>query len=141
MIAEDMIARLDAVRETGPGRWLARCPGHEDRHPALSIRESEDGRILIHDFAGCPVDSVVSALGLRLSDLFPPRTEADHHRPPERRPWPAADVLRAVAHEALIAAIAIEVVGRGEALSIEDQERALLAAERLRDAAVLGAPS
>jgi hypothetical protein len=77
----------------------------------------------------------VSALGLRLSDLFPPQP-SDH--PPERRPWPAEDVLRAVAHEALIAAIAIENVGRGEALSTADRDRALLAAERLRDAAVLG---
>lgn len=94
--------------------------------------------MLLHCFAGCPVDSVVSALGLRLSDLFPPRS-SDH--PPERRPWPAEDVLRAVGHETLIAAIAIETVARGEALSTEDRDRALLAAQRLWDAAVLGTTS
>ena len=136
--AENLIARLDAVRTTGPGRWLARCPAHEDRHPSLAIRALEDGRTLLHCFAGCPVDSVVSALGLRLSDLFPPRP-SDH--PPERRPWPAEDVLRAVGHETLIAAIAIEMVARGEALSTEDRDRSLLAAQRLWDAAVLGTTS
>ena len=135
MDAETLIGRLDAVRTTGPGRWLARCPAHEDRHPSLAIRALEDGRTLLHCFAGCPVNSVVSALGLRLSDLFPP-WPSDH--PAERRPWPAEDVLRAMAHEALIAAIAIENVARGEVLSTADRNRALLAAERLRDAAVLG---
>lgn len=78
---------------------------------------------------------MVLALGLRLSDLFPPRPS---ERPAEHRPWPAEDVLRAVAHEALIAAIAIENVARGEALSTADRDRTSLAAERLRDAAVLG---
>jgi hypothetical protein len=80
---------------------------------------SEDWRTAAR-FAGCPVDSVVSALGLRLSDLFPPRS-SDH--PPERRPWPAEDVLRAVAHEALITAIAMENVARGGALSTADRDR------------------
>jgi hypothetical protein len=83
MDAEDLIARLDAVRTTGPDRWIARCPAHLDRHPSLAIRGLKDGRTLLHCFAGCPVDSVVSALGLRLSDLFPPRP-SDHS--PQRRP-------------------------------------------------------
>jgi hypothetical protein len=138
MDAENLIARLDAVRITGLGRWLARCPAHEDRHPSLAIRALEDGRTLLHCFAGCQIDSVVSALGLRLSDLFPSRP-SDY--PPERRPWPAEDVLRAAAHEALIAAIAIQNVACGKPLSTEDRNRALLAAERLRDAAVLGTTS
>ena len=111
MDAENLIARLDAVRTTGPGRWIARCPAHEDRRPSLAIRALEDGRTLLHCFAGCPINSVVSALGLRLSDLFPFRSS---YHPPARRPWPAEDVLRAVAHEALITAIAIENVARGE---------------------------
>lgn len=136
MTVEDLIARLDGVRQTGPRRWIARCPAHEDRHPSLAIRALEDERILLHCFAGCSVNSVMSALGLRVSDLFPPRP-SDHS--PERRPWPAEDVLRAAAFEALIAAAAIENLARGEALSTEDRERALLAAERLHDAAVLGA--
>jgi hypothetical protein len=70
MNAEDLIARLDAVRTTGPGRWLARCPAHEDRRPSLAIRGLENGRTLLHCFAGCPVDSVVSALGLAGANMI-----------------------------------------------------------------------
>jgi hypothetical protein len=64
MSINTLLARLDAVRQTGPGRWLARCLAHEDRHP---FRVVEDGRTLLHCFAGCPVDSVVSALVIKRS--------------------------------------------------------------------------
>lgn len=53
MSAGALLARLDAVKPTGPGRWLARCPAHEDRSPSLSIRELDDGRTFVHCFAGC----------------------------------------------------------------------------------------
>ena len=71
MAAEVLLGRLDGVRKTGDGRWLARCPGHDDRGPSLSIRELGDGRVLIHDFAGCKTLEILSAVGLRLRDLFP----------------------------------------------------------------------
>src|SRR5690349_10346417 len=51
--AADIVARFDGVRERGPGRWMARCPAHDDSSPSLSIRELDDGTILLHDFAGC----------------------------------------------------------------------------------------
>ena len=43
MIAAKLLDRLPGVRKTGPGRWIAPCPAHEDRRPSLSIRELEDG--------------------------------------------------------------------------------------------------
>jgi hypothetical protein len=94
MSPEIVLSRLDGVRETRPSRWIAKCPAHDDRHPSLSIRALEGGRTLLHCFAGCEIHSVVSALGLRLSDLFPPRTDENHYRPAERWLWPAEDVLR-----------------------------------------------
>ena len=62
MIAESLLSCLDNVRETRPGYWLACCPAHDDRSPSLSIRELDDGRILIHDFAGCPPQDVLGAV-------------------------------------------------------------------------------
>ena len=52
--------------------WQARCPAHEDHQPSLSIREGDDGRVLLKCFAGCPVEAIVAALGLTLADLFEP---------------------------------------------------------------------
>jgi hypothetical protein len=53
------------------GRWQARCPAHDDTRPSLSISEGNDGRALIHCYAGCPTEKIVAALGLTLADLFP----------------------------------------------------------------------
>ena len=65
-----VLALLDAVSPSGDG-WRARCPAHDDEHPSLSIAEGEDGRCLLHCHAGCSVPSIVAALGLELTDLFP----------------------------------------------------------------------
>ena len=45
-------------------------PAHADRSPSLSICEGHDGRVLVHCFAGCTADQVVSALGLARRHLF-----------------------------------------------------------------------
>lgn len=72
----DALADLLHARRTGPGRWMARCPAHNDREPSLSIREGRDGRALINCFAGCALPSILSSAGLQLRDLFagPPHT-------------------------------------------------------------------
>jgi hypothetical protein len=69
-----VLERLNRVRRSGEG-WVARCPAHEDRSPSLSVREGNDGRALVHCHAGCDVTRIVSALGLELTDLFPPKDE------------------------------------------------------------------
>ena len=91
---DNLLSRLDKVRRSGPDSWMACCPAHEDKSASLSIRHDDDGKTLIHCFAGCSVHEVVGAIGLEISDLFPPR---DHHGKPERRPFPAMDALRGIA--------------------------------------------
>ena len=69
MTAEEILAHLDGVSESRSG-WTALCPAHDDRNPSLSIAQGQEGRILMKCFAGCATEDVVSALGLRMSDLF-----------------------------------------------------------------------
>jgi hypothetical protein len=57
--------RLAGIRNTGLGRWIARCPAHPDKSPSLSIRDV-GGKILLHDFAGCETADVMAAIGLGL---------------------------------------------------------------------------
>jgi hypothetical protein len=83
------------VRETGPGRWIAKCPAHKDRNPSLSIRELDDGRILLNDFAGCPTTDVIAALGMQMIDLFP--EPLGHQIRPSHARIPAADILNLIA--------------------------------------------
>jgi hypothetical protein len=68
MTIDEFVARLERRKPSGKG-WTARCPAHEDRHASLSVSEGDDGRILVHCFAGCRPEEVVAALGLTMADL------------------------------------------------------------------------
>lgn len=135
MTADVLLSRLDRVRSTRPGTWIACCPAHDDRKPSLSVRELDDGRVLLHCWVGCAAGDVVAAVGLTLGDLFPPRPERlDHRQRGERRPFPAADALRCVAHEAELIAIAACRMVRGLPPDDDDLQRILLAASRINAA-------
>lgn len=69
MIVKDVLAKLDGVREIGPGKWIALCPAHDDHWPSLNISQNGD-RILLKCFAGCSIDEVCTALGIEKRDLF-----------------------------------------------------------------------
>ncbi len=74
-----ILARLQGVRKTGDG-YTARCPAHDDRQQSLSIGEGKDEEVLLHCFAGCGVEDIVSAMGLAMADLYPAR-ERSNARP------------------------------------------------------------
>jgi len=132
--ADTLLSRLEKVRQTGAGRWQARCPAHDDKGPSLSVREMDDGRVLVHCFAGCDTSEVLAAVGLDIGDLFPSRGEVDR-LPGERRPFPAADVLRCIAFEALVVATAGAAICDGEPFGRKDREGLMLAVERIQEAA------
>lgn len=135
MSADLLLDRLDGVKRTGEGRYLARCPAHQDKRASLSVRVTGEEKILVHCFAGCSVHEVVSAAGLEISDLFPPRpSDPAHAGKPERRPFPATDILRAIAFEALVISCAAATMATGEALALADRDRLKLAASRIQDA-------
>jgi putative DNA primase/helicase len=68
---ERFLERLDGVRRRSPGDgYTALCPAHEDENPSLSVREGDDGRVLVKCFAGCGVEEVVGAIGMSMADLF-----------------------------------------------------------------------
>ena len=86
MTASELVGSLESVRARGPNKWGARCPAHADKSPSLSIREGDDGRLLVHCFAGCTIDEITSALGLRVSDLFTDATISRGQRAPNTIP-------------------------------------------------------
>lgn len=70
MNIESFLLLFERPRKTARG-WSVRCPGHQDKNPSLAVSEGDDGRILLHCFSGCPVDAILQAMGLKISDLFP----------------------------------------------------------------------
>lgn len=130
--ADKLLSRLQRIKRTGAGRWIASCPTREDRHPSLAIRELDDGRVLLHDFGGDDVASILAAVGLDLCDLFPATLGAAQ---PTRRPFNASDVLALVAIECSVAVVVCADVLRSRTVSELDFGRLLTAAQRLGDAA------
>jgi hypothetical protein len=131
---EKLTSRLDGVKRTGPGRFVAICPDHDDKNPSLTVAEKE-GRVLLHCFAGCEPADVLAAVGLTFSDLYPERPAYNKgNRTAAFNPY---DVLKCLTREAGIVTLAAAQVSTGHPLTTADAERVRLAHERLRDAAKL----
>ena len=67
---DKLLSAVGDYRRAGGG-FQARCPAHEDRNPSLSIRQTEDGTVLLKCKAGCSADMIAKAVGMTMRDLFP----------------------------------------------------------------------
>ena len=125
---ETILNRLAGVRRTGKS-FKAICPAHADRTPSLSVKEGDDGRVLLHCFGGCEMEAVVAAMGLRPADLFP----AD--KAPQRTtrlPGVSIRELKAAAEfERQVLYIVKSDQMNGRTVSQADWERAKLALRRI----------
>lgn len=137
-----LLQHLNNVKSTGKDHGIASCPGpiheHGDRHPSMTWRIRDDGALLIWCAAGCSAYEIVSAVGLDMSDLFPPREDGKHFAKSERRPFPAADILRALASESTFLLIAAADLQAGRVPTEADRARLALAAVRIQSALAAG---
>lgn len=102
MTTPAILERLEGVQGRDGGPWMAKCPAHRDRTPSLSVAVTESGATLLHCHAGCEPDDVLAAVGLRFSDLYPPRESSQARPTPVGRN--ARISLQTVAHASLVAA-------------------------------------
>ena len=116
---DKVLSCLDKVKPAGANKWKACCPAHDDKNPSLAISETADGTVLLKCWAGCTAQSIVSAIGLELRDLFPSEKR-------ERRGPSAA----AVKHERAVYLIGKALLDKG-ALEGDDLQRFNLAKQRL----------
>ncbi len=129
---DKILQHLSKVKKTSKG-YQAQCPAHADKSPSLSIKETADGRILLHCHAGCTAEAVVASIGLKLSDLYHPATNTT------RRPPPAPGISRSELHKAAsfektILYFASCDLSRGKTLNATDIARCDLARTRLQTA-------
>jgi putative DNA primase/helicase len=66
----DITKYLKGVKKTGAG-YTALCPAHDDQKNSLSIGTGEGKKILLHCHAGCPLENILQAAGLKTTDIFP----------------------------------------------------------------------
>ena len=126
---EKLLPRLEKVRQTAPAKWMACCPAHDDRSPSLSIRELSDGQLLVNCLAGCGGADVVRAVGLGFHDLYPENPQITKGCAPK---FNAREVLEISKQETLVAAVGLDRLLAGEALTDEDIDHMRTSLHRLR---------
>lgn len=65
-----LAAKGHEARETGPGKWIVRCPAHDDGNPSLHLAVNQEGKAGVKCYAGCSGEAVLAAIGLKLRDLY-----------------------------------------------------------------------
>lgn len=65
----DVLRSLKKVKQLKGGQYVAVCPAHKDTKPSLSVKEAENGKVLVFCHAGCTFLEVRQAfndLGIRI---------------------------------------------------------------------------
>jgi hypothetical protein len=131
---EVLLGKLLKVRGRGSNTWTACCPAHGDKTPSLAIKMLEDGRILLHCFAGCSSEEVLTALGLTIHDLFPEPLAQDRPMRSVKPAFFASDLMRIIHFEALVVLITALDIDKGRMPSEETRARVKTAFERIDEA-------
>ena len=126
---EKVLSRLGGVRTLKKGRYMALCPAHQDRSQSLSLSQADDGRILMHCFAGCHIEDVCSAIGLEVKDLFP-SNQTNYYS--GFKNWKSKRMRDALVREHMIVEMAKADRAKGRNLSENDKARVLKAIEFIR---------
>lgn len=74
ILRERVLPLLDGVKASG-GRYMARCPAHEDSKPSLSVSVGKEHPVVLNCFAGCERDAILDKLGLTWDELCKPRQD------------------------------------------------------------------
>jgi hypothetical protein len=134
---ENLLARLDKVKGRN-GSWTACCPAHNDKGPSLAVREGDDGRVLLHCFAGCETLSVLGAIGMDMTDLFPPDSKRRDYpiegKPSMKPAFFASDLMRIIHFEALVVQIVAFDIANNKPVNAETRERMGVAYQRIDEA-------
>jgi len=126
-----VLGQLDGVVRAGKA-FKALCPAHGDKTPSLSVKEGDDGRVLIHCFAGCSTEAVIGALSLTMEDLFV--ADTNQHLVPRVLGVSARELNAAAEHEMRIIYIVKADQKAGRKISDADLQRAKLAVDRISKA-------
>ena len=73
----DVLSKLDGVKQVGSNKWKAKCPVHNDNNPSMTV-SLKDNRVLCYCFS-CQATGkdVAEAIGLPVSSLFADKLQAD----------------------------------------------------------------
>jgi len=117
----DLLSRLEFVREIGSGSWRARCPSHQGTSKtSLKITEGDTGTVLVHCFGGCSFEAIIKKVGLTPSDLFPSSNVIKLSRASRKPRKDYRAIVHQLPHSATTILLAAEYIQQGKTLSEDD---------------------
>ena len=129
----NLLSRLDCVKETTNGQWVACCPnGHKSqspKSPKLGIKETDTGQVLINCIAGCDPLHVLETLGLDWKDLYPESTKPEL-KAHFRETLSNRDLLKIIKHNAMMLEIGASDLLKHRQLSNEDVKQLIGASKK-----------
>lgn len=81
MTTQEVLQHFQKAKQTGNNQYSALCPAHDDHTASLCIGTGDDGRTLVTCQRGCSLDDILSAVGLKKSDLFATPLEQKQNKP------------------------------------------------------------
>lgn len=73
-VENKLVALGKTIKNRRDNSFMAQCPAHDDNGPSLSVKW-DNGRTLLHCFAGCQTHQITDALSMQISDLFDDRKD------------------------------------------------------------------
>lgn len=123
---DDLLSRLVKVRKGQSGQWTACCPAHNDRTPSLMITQRADEKISLHCFAGCHINDICEAIGIRVADLYPNTAREQHEVLPE---WKRQNLRKVLFDAHLYVEICRADLSNGRDITASEAEKVLKANE------------
>lgn len=136
-----LLELLEGVREVSPGQYVAQCPAHDDRSPSLSIKDCDDGRVLVHCFAGCEIENVLSSVGLTFADVMPAPVMGKHRFSPDRSRVLPGVALATLDHESFVIEIIVNDILAHKEIDEPTWERLVQAADRIHETRAASVPA
>jgi hypothetical protein len=131
-----ILTRCTSVRKTGPNQWVGKW--RDERTPSLSIKITDDGKILLHDFGGFEFSEICDGLGIHPIQLIPESLRNNRtHSPAERRGHDAQAALNSIHAAAIVTRICANRLADGHILDKADHDHLRRAAHDI-DRALIG---
>jgi len=131
---KDILGLFENVKRSGTdNQYMAKCPAHDDRENSLAIKIADDGRVMLHCFAGtCGIEDICSSLGITIDDLFPEKRLGILK--PTGKVYNPYAILKTLKNESLLVAVAALELSKGNKLDKGDLDRLLLSVTKLKEA-------
>ena len=130
-----LLSILEKVKSLGNGKYKACCPvpDHDDKVPSLGVTLFDNDKIGINCWSGCSVVEIVTAVGLKLSDLMPESVDYKKGSKPPR--FNKYELFELILHHALILEIAMGDLLNSKSLSDTDLSTVIFARDSIENIA------